>query len=94
MLCRVGRSLVNASKEYILLSVYRIVVIVIGWCYTKNFLTNIDRNGAKYIVDSGFLPLLLVIGGISFMSLEVVMLVFVALGMRLFNIGNMYVLNK
>jgi hypothetical protein len=44
--------------------------------------------------DSGFLFLIFVMGRISFMSLEVVVLVFVVIGIRLISMGNIYVLNK
>jgi hypothetical protein len=94
ILCRVGGSLVGASKEYIILSFMGIVVIVMGWGYSKNFMNNLDGINSKYILDGGFLPLIFVMGRLGFMSLEVVVMGIVILCIRIFNIGNMYIINK
>jgi len=94
MLCGVGGSLVSASKEYVVLSMIRVVIIVIGWRYSKNFLNNIDGVASKYILDYRFLPLIFVRGGIRFVTVDVVMLGVVMICMRIVNIGNIYVVNK
>lgn len=94
MLCGVGRSLVSASKEYILLGVFGIVVIIMGWGYSKNFMNNVDRGVGKYMLDSRFLVLMLVMGGSSFMSMETVLLVFVCICTRLISMGNIWVVNR
>jgi hypothetical protein len=94
VLCRVRGSLVGASKEYILLSVYGLVIMVMGWRYTKNFINNMDGSTSKYLIDVRFLALIFMVGGTSFMSLDAVMMVFVIVCMRLLHMGNMYVVNK
>lgn len=94
ILCGVGGSLVGASKEYVLLSVYGVVVIVMGWGYTKSFINNMDGGTNKYMVDAIFLSLLFVVGGMGFLSLEVVVMVFVITCTRLLHMGNMYIVNK
>lgn len=57
-------------------------------------MNNIDGNTTKYIMDRGFLPLLFVIGRLRFISIDVVILVFVMMCMRMLHIGNMYIVNK
>jgi NADH:ubiquinone oxidoreductase subunit 5 (subunit L)/multisubunit Na+/H+ antiporter MnhA subunit len=94
ILCRVGGSLVGASKEYIILSFMRVVVVVIGWGYSKNFMNNMDGVNHKYILDGGFILLMFLMGGLTFISLEVVIMRIVMLCIRIFNIGNIYVMNK
>jgi len=88
MLCGVRGSLVSNSKEYILLRVFRMVVIVMRWSYSKNFINNVDRGVSKYMLDSRFMYLILVMGGCRFVSLDVVLLVFVCFGLRVVNMGN------
>jgi len=57
-------------------------------------MNNIDGNTTKYIIDRGFLPLLFVIGRLGFMSIDIVILVFVIICMRILHIGNIYIVNK
>lgn len=45
-------------------------------------------------MDGGFLPLILVMGRLGFMSLDVVLLGVVMICMRIVNMGNMYIINK
>ncbi|MBP94371.1 hypothetical protein CMK18_00285 [Candidatus Poribacteria bacterium] len=94
ILCGVGRSLVGSSKEYVILSFMRVVVIVMGWRYSKNFLNNVDGINSKYMMDIRFLPLIFVMRGLGFMSVDVVIIGIVILCMRMVNIGNMYIVNK
>lgn len=83
-----------ASKEFILLGIYRVVIMIMGWIYSKNFLNNIDGTGSKYLLDRGFLFLVFVIGRLGFISLEVVVLVFCVLGIRIINMGNIWIVNR
>lgn len=46
------------------------------------------------MLDNGFLPLIFVIGGLGFMTVDIVIFGIVMLCMRLVNIGNIYVVNK
>jgi hypothetical protein len=79
---------VSASKEYVLLRVYRVLIIIIRWVYSKNFINNVDGVRSKYLVDRGFLFLVLVLGGLRFCTIEVVLMVFVCIGLRMVTISN------
>jgi len=57
-------------------------------------MNNVDGNATKYIMDGGFLPLLFVVGRLGFMSIDVVVLVFVIICTRILHIGNIYIVNK
>lgn len=94
LLCGVGGSLVSNSKEYVLLGVFRIIVMIIRWNYSKNFMNNVDRSSSKYILESGFLFLIVVMGGSGFISVDVIILTFVCVGIRIVSIRNMWVLNR
>jgi len=94
MLCGVRGSLVNASKEYVILSLIGVIIIVMGWRYSKNFLNNIDGVINKYLLDHGFLPLIFVMRRLGFMTVDVVIFGVVMLCMRLVSMGNIYVVNK
>lgn len=89
LLCGVRGSLVASSKEYILLGVFGIFVMVMGWNYSKNFMNNVDRVVNKYMMESRFLCLIVLLRGSRFMSIDVVLLTVVCLGMRVVTMGNM-----
>lgn len=57
-------------------------------------MSNVDRIMSKYILDGGFLFLIGVMRGIGFMSVDVVIFGIVMICIRMFNIGNIYVVNK
>jgi hypothetical protein len=57
-------------------------------------MNNLDGPNKKHMLDGRFLLLMFVIGGMSFISLEVVVMGMVIMCIRIFNIRNMYVMNK
>jgi hypothetical protein len=48
----------------------------------------------KYIVDGGFMVLIGILGGMDFVSIDLVLIRLVIICTRVFNIGNMYIVNK
>lgn len=57
-------------------------------------MNNCDGGHNKYLVDSGFLPLIAVMRRTGFMSVDVVLVSIVIVCMRIITMGNIYIVNK
>lgn len=53
-----------------------------------------DGVNNKVMLDGGFLPLIFVMRGVGFISLEVVIVGTVMICIRMINMRNMYIVNK
>lgn len=95
LLCGIGGRIIFSSKEFILLEFVRVLIVVVGWNYSKTFFSNISSyNTAITLMGSSSL-LLLSMGGSGFSGLDLVSVVrSTALFMVVFNSMAGYVVNK
>jgi hypothetical protein len=95
LLCGVRGSIIFNSKEFVLLEFAGILVVVLGWNYSKAFFSNISSYNGVVTLMSFSSSLLLLIGGSGFSGLDLVsMLAFVVVFTILLNSSSGYVLNK
>jgi len=79
LLCRVGRSIVYSSKEVVVLQVMLLLVVLMGWKYTKVFLSSIRGMNTVLMKMNYSIMMLLVLGGTRFGGVEA-MLVLIMIG--------------
>jgi len=95
LLCGVGGSIIFSSKEFILLEFVGLIVIVIGWNYSKVFLSNMSSYDSTITLMNCSILLLLVIGRSRFGGLDLASLgVITTLMIVVFNSISGYVVNK
>lgn len=93
ILCRVGRSVVMLTKEQIVMIVVRILIVAIGWNYTKNF-TNISDGINKNVVISNFWYLLIFIRGSSWVRVDPLLMIVLVVGMNALSFNAIRVVNS
>jgi len=57
-------------------------------------MNNCDGGHNKYLMDSGFLPLIFIVGRLGFVSTDVVLVSMFMICIRMVTISNMYIVNK
>lgn len=57
-------------------------------------MNNVDGGNNKYLVDSGFVVLIMLLGRLGFSSIDLIVLVFVCIRMRIITMRNMWVVNR
>jgi len=73
LLCGVGRSMVYSSKEIIVLQVIMLLVVLIGWKYTKVFFNNMGGVNFNLIKMNYSIVILIVLGGTGFRGMELML---------------------
>jgi len=95
LLCRVGRSMVYNSKEMILLNMTMMLVIAIGWKYTKVFLNGISRINTSMLTMSYSSIILVFLRRSGFGRVDFVSVLILVRGVIcLVNSWSGYVINK
>jgi len=95
LLCGVGGSIVYNSKEMIVLQLMSLVVVLMGWKYTKAFFHNVGGIGNNLIKIRYSTVAIFITGGSRFGRVEMVVVTVVIGGlMRVVNSWSRYVVNK
>jgi len=79
LLCRVRGSIIYNSKEIIVLQIIMLLVVMIGWKYTKVFLNNIGGLNTSLMKMNYSMVILVVLGRTGFRRVELI-LVLVIIG--------------
>jgi len=95
LLCGVGRSIVYNSKEMIVLQVIILLIVLIGWKYTKVFFNNMGGVNFNLIKINYSIVMLTVLGGTGFRGMELMLvLIIVRRLIPIVNSWSGYVVNK
>jgi len=95
LLCGVRRSMIYNSKEMIVLQIMLILVVLIGWKYTKVFFNNLRGINTGLMKINYSLLILMVMGGTGFRRMELMLvLIIVRRLMPIINSWSGYVINK
>jgi len=73
LLCRVGRSIIYNSKEIIVLQIIILLIVLIGWKYTKVFFNNMGGMNITLMKMNYSIVMLLVLGGTGFGRTELIL---------------------
>jgi NADH:ubiquinone oxidoreductase subunit 5 (subunit L)/multisubunit Na+/H+ antiporter MnhA subunit len=95
LLCGIGGSMIYNSKEIIVLQTVLLLIVLIGWKYTKTFFHGISGMSNSLIKINYSIIIIRVLGRTGFGGVEL-MLVLVILGrlIPIFNSWSGYVVNK
>jgi NADH:ubiquinone oxidoreductase subunit 5 (subunit L)/multisubunit Na+/H+ antiporter MnhA subunit len=95
LLCGVRRSMVYNSKEIIVLQIVILLVVLIGWKYTKVFFNNIRGMNTNLIKMNYSIVMLVVLGGTGFRRMELILVLVIVGGLiPIVNSWSGYVANK
>jgi len=95
LLCGVGGRMMFSSKEFILLEFLGTLIILVGWNYSKLFLSNVSLYNSSITLIGSSSLLLLLIGGSRFCNVEMVSVIFsMVVCLFVFNSMSGYVVNK
>jgi len=95
LLCRVRGSIIHNSKEMIVLQVIILLVVIMGWKYTKVFFNNIGGVNVNLIKMSYSMVILMVLGRTGFSGVELIFILVIIRGlMSIVNSWSGYVVNK
>jgi len=72
-LCRVGGSIIYNSKEIIVLQIIILLVVLIGWKYTKVFFNNMGGMNVTLMKMNYSIIMLIVLGGTGFRRVELIL---------------------
>lgn len=94
LLCGIGRGLINSSKENIVILIIGLIIVMVGWNYTKSFFTNISGNVHGYIMINIMLVLIFGTGGIRFDLNGAIGVIHIIMISAILNLSLSYVINK
>jgi len=81
LLCRVRGSIIYSSKEMIVLQVIILLVVLIGWKYTKVFFNNMGGMNVTLMKMNYSIAMLLVLGGTGFRRVELILVLVMVRGL-------------
>lgn len=95
LLCGVGGSLVYNSKEMVVFQILLIVIVFVGWKYTKIFFNSVSGNRNNLVKIQYSICIIFVAGGSGFRGVELMtVLIMVGRIMPILNSWSRYVVNK
>jgi len=95
LLCGVRGSMIYNSKEMIVLQAIILLVVLIGWKYTKVFFNNIGGISMSLMKMNYSIVILVVLGRTGFRGVELIFVLVIARGlMPILNSWSRYVVNK
>jgi uncharacterized membrane protein len=75
LLCAIGRSIIYSSKELIVLQAIMILIVLVGWKYSKSFFNGSGSYRMSLLKMSKSIMMIFVVGGSGFAGVEMVTLV-------------------
>lgn len=95
LLCGVGGSLIYNSKEMIVFQMLLMIIVFVGWKYTKTFFNSANRMNNTLVKMQYSMCIIFVIRGSGFGGVELMTLVIIIGGiMPILNSWSGYVVNK
>jgi len=95
LLCGVGGSLIYNSKEMVILQVLLVIVIFVGWKYTKVFISGVGRTNGGLVKMKWSVCMIFVSGRSGFRGMEMVItLMMIGRVIPVLNSWSGYVVNK
>jgi len=73
LLCGVRRSIIYNSKEIIILQIVMLLVVLIGWKYTKVFFNNMGGMNINLMKMNYSIVILIVLGRTGFRRVELIL---------------------
>lgn len=81
LLCGVRGSLVYNSKEIVVLQMLLLIVVLIGWKYTKIFFNNVSGIGNTFVKIQYSMCMIFVVGGSRFGGVELMTIIIMVGGL-------------
>jgi len=95
LLCGIRRSMIYNSKEIIVLQIIILLIVLIGWKYTKVFFNNMGGMNSNLIKMNYSIVMLVVLGRTGFGRTELILLLIIVRRlMPIVNSWSGYVVNK